>query len=101
MCKLAYSIQGKFLIVTSIDLKQQASLRKAAMRYAIMQIPEQYLIKEAVFHFNSLSVRDEGKCQEELIVMCQHAKAEETIVKTIELEPLEEAFGDEYMAALD
>jgi len=36
----------------------------------MLQVPEDYIIKESVFHFNSLAVRDQGKCKEELIILC-------------------------------
>lgn len=52
-----------------------------------MQVPEQYSIKESVFHLNSLTVREEGKRRDEMIVLCSYEGRDhdEFIAKTIEL----------------
>lgn len=55
--------------------------RKIRMRYYLMQIKDNYKIKESIFHFNSLMLREEGKCREEIILMCENVESEETVIQ--------------------
>jgi hypothetical protein len=54
--------------------------KKVGIRYYMMQIIDNYQIKECIFHFNSLMLREEGKCREEIIIMCESEDTEETVI---------------------
>ncbi|CDW83287.1 UNKNOWN [Stylonychia lemnae] len=99
---MVYSINNQFLMIIQQDLQsKRLGGNRVSINYQMIQVPDEYLIKECVFHFNSMSVRDSGKCKEEIIILCQSVAENESIVKVIELQALFDDFNNQHTINMD
>lgn len=54
--------------------------RKLSLKYYMMQLMNDYKIKDALIHFNTLMMNQEDHASEELFIMCESLSEEETII---------------------